>query len=32
MWWIIAGIVLFLFVFGDRDTLGQVDTKEMDDD
>ena len=32
MWWIIGVVVLFLFVFGDRDTLGQVDTKENDDD
>lgn len=33
MWWIIGCVVLYLFVFGDRDTLGRVDdTKEMDDD
>ena len=32
MWWLIGGVALFLFVFGDRDTLGQVDTEELDDD
>jgi hypothetical protein len=29
MWWIIGGVVLFLFVFWDRDTLP---TEENDDD
>jgi hypothetical protein len=38
MWWIIAGVALFLIVFWDRDSMGNVDpnvvdsTKETDDD
>jgi len=38
MWWIIGGVALFLFVFWDRDSMGNVDedvvdsTQENDDD
>ena len=38
MWWIIAGVALYLIVFWDRDSMGNVDpnvidsTEETDDD
>ena len=30
MWWILGGVALFLIVFWDRDSMGNVDPHEVD--